>query len=333
MALPAKQQQEIVDSAFRHWRAHGFPHYRLTTAEVHQDYERVLSWSWKRAYVGGALKSSNGGLRLANAFQPNMWRARVSRYLSPMDVFQDDDLLRAAIERAFRIWPNRYSANSSSLRRILKSFPSAASVSNYNPGIAKAIVEQFSPPDGRVIDFCAGYGGRLLGCLAAGRTYVGIEPNASQIRGFERMRRAISDAGFDFPKSYFIRGPAEECFAEISSRTADLIFSSPPFFDWERYSRSRNQSYKRYPTYDLWDAGFLRPVLAEGYRVLRARGFLAINVTNGDRLPSVDHVRTAGTHAGFRLRHVYPRAFPKIPYLHPRNGKPIKHELVLVFQK
>jgi SAM-dependent methyltransferase len=250
-----------------------------------------------------------------------------------MDVFRSDDLLRAAIRRAYTIWPDRYGANASCLRRMLRSFPSAASVSNYRPTTAKAIVEKYSPEASAILDFSAGYGGRMLGTLAAGRRYIGVEPNASQVRGCRRMQRAIGNVGFALPQATLIHGAAEESLPEMQSAVADLVFSSPPFFNWERYSQNKAQSFRRYPTYELWERRFLRPVLAECYRILRRKGMMAINVTNGNRLPTADVVSDAARQTGFAPLEVLAMVFPKTPYLHPRDGSATKRELIMLFRK
>lgn len=331
--LSAKAQDRVVEQAFQYWRENGFPYYRLSSRELVQDLNRVLSYSWERVSRNRCLACSTAGLRLANAYQKGMWTARVSRYLSPMDVFRNDELLKKAIRRSFRIWPTRYGANPSSLRRILKSFPSAASVSNYRPAIARAVVGKFAPEGGTVVDFAAGYGGRLLGAIAANRCYVGIEPNKRQILGFDQMKRALIAQRIKCPQTRFLHGPAEYHLPRLPSRSADLVFSSPPFFDWERYSNGATQSFRRYPQYELWRSEFLQPVIFDSFRILRKNGFLVLNVTNGNRKPHPSEVKALAETSGFATRAIYRMAFPKIPYLHPRNGKVVKHELLLVFQK
>jgi hypothetical protein len=331
--LSKRGQEEVVEEGFQYWRKKGFPYYRLSASELEQDFTRVLNHGWDRVFKNKRLTCSTAGLRLANAYQRGMWTARVSRYLSPMDVFRSDDLLRKAIRRAFRIWPTRYGANASSLRRMLKSFPSAAGVSNYRPAIARAVIGKFAPEGGAVVDFAAGYGGRLLGAIAANRNYVGIEPNKRQILGFRRMQRAIRAQRFVCPQARFLHGPAEHHLPRLPGRSADLVFSSPPFFDWERYSSGAMQSFRRYPTYERWRAEFLAPVIFHSFRILRKKGFLVLNVTNGNRRPGPLEVQAIAKASGFTLKDTYRMAFPKIPYLHPRNGNAIKHELLVVFQK
>jgi SAM-dependent methyltransferase len=330
---PARKRSLIVDRVFRYWRARGFPHYQITDRQLTQEFARLVAKDWRAVFDGNDLRASNIGLRLANSFQPSMWDTKVNRYRSPMEVFSSDELLRSAIERSLTIWPDRFGANASCLRRMLKSFPGAASVSNYRPMIARAVITKYSPEHGRVVDFSAGYGGRLLGALAAGRSYVGIEPNRDQVSGFRRMVRALASARFSLPKMTILQGCAERELLKIQAASADLVFSSPPFFNWEHYSHSRTQSFKRYPEYDLWESRFLWPAVAESFRVLKPAGYLVLNASNGNRLPSARHVKELAGRAGFKLHFVGQMVFPKLPYLHPRNAGPVKSELLLVFKK
>jgi DNA modification methylase len=199
--------------------------------------------------------------------------------------------------------------------------------------VAKAIISKYSRSNSVIVDFSAGYGGRLLGALALDRQYVGIEVNKSQILGYRRMRRAIMAAGFELPDSSFFRGRAERNLFKIPTRSADLVYSSPPFFNWERYSTSNDQSYKRYDNYDRWRSEFLAPVIKQSVRILSAKGYLILNVTGGNRLPTPYDVQSVARRLGFTLVRSHRMVFPKVPYLHPRNGNPTKNEVLLVFQK
>jgi hypothetical protein len=301
---------------------------------MRQDLCTLLTKDPGSVFDGKDLRTSNAGLRLANSFQRSMWRTKVNRYFSPMQVFTDDRLLTKAIERSFTIWPDRFGASASCIRRMLKTYPGAASVSNYRPMIAKAIISEYCPEGGMVVDFAAGYGGRLLGAIAAHRDYIGIEPNRAQIKGFLRMTYMISDLGFDLPRLKFLHGTAESKLPKLRPTSAQLVFSSPPFFNWEHYSRSSSQSFRRYPKYEIWLDKFLSPVIVQSYRILKKGGYLALNVTNGNRLPSPEEVAGIATAAGFRtLPTIHEMVFPKVPYLHPRHLGPVKRELIMIFRK
>jgi hypothetical protein len=326
-------QERLVDLAFRFWRRRGFPYYDLSPSEIEAEYRRILVFDSQRIFVRNALRGPSLGLSLANYFHPAMWSVRVSRYRCPMDVFEDDALLRSAIRRAFRIWPTRYSANASCLRRMLKTFSSSASVSNFKPLIAKAVIEKYSETGDTVLDFCAGYGGRLLGSLTLPRTYVGIEPCREQVAGLRRMIRAISRFTPPACNATILEGCAENTLKKVPSCSIGLVFSSPPYFDWEKYARHSTQSFVRYKTYSEWLQNFLSPVIAETCRVLRKKGHLVLNVTNGRRNPSREEVDSLGEQHGLKLRRSHRLILPKVPYLHPRNGLPEKYECLLVFTR
>lgn len=329
----AAKRTSVLNAVFRYWRSRGFPYHQITERELDQEFSRLMAKDWRTVFDGNELRASKIGLRLANSFQPDMWKAKVNRYRSPVEIFNDDTLLRRAIERSLTIWPDRFGANASCLRRMLRSYPGAASVSNYRPMIARAVITRYSTNQSRVLDFSAGYGGRLLGALAARRQYVGIEPNHAQVRGMKRMVRAIAAARFPIPHVDIIRGCAEQELPRIASRSVDLVFSSPPFFNWEHYSNSHQQSFRRYPTYETWKVHFLLPVIAQTFRVLDRDGYLILNVSNGNRLPSSEDVVSTARREGLNLTSVRHMTFPKLPYLHPRDGTAVKKELLLVFKK
>jgi DNA modification methylase len=119
---------------------------------------------------------------------------------------------------------------------------------------------------------------------------------------------------------------------DLPARSADLVFSSPPYHDWERYSDEPTQSYRRYATYEAWVSGFLEPVIAHSRRVLRPRGHLVLNVSAGARKPTSSTVVGIAAGIGFRLQKCLPMLLARVPYLHPASG-PYKGEYMMVFIK
>ena len=119
----------------------------------------------------------------------------------------------------------------------------------------------------------------------------------------------------------------------IPSQSIDLVFSSPPYFDWEKYSQEPTQSYLRYPTYRKWIEGFMQPTIEESYRVLRRKGRLALNLSGGLRRPSPVEVHSVASRVGFRLEHSGTLRLARVPYMHPRSVGPSKLEEFLVWSK
>ena len=330
--LGAERREEVVERCFRYWRARGFPYYRLEVSEMLREYEWIASARRQDVLLGNEIQMSMSGVRLANHFHPQMWGVPVVGAHSPLERFNDDEQLRRLIRKALTIWPDRYAVNESNLRRMLKTFSNTACVSNFRPTAAKAIYEQYSRDGDRVLDFSAGYGGRLLGCLPLDRHYVGLDPCRQQVRGLREMIGRLGALAPVRARASIHRACAEDFLASFDSGSFALVFSSPPYFDRERYSEETTQSYVRYPTYGEWLKGFLKPVLRECRRVLRPGGYMVINVAdvNGYRLTG-DALRLASRH--FTCARTLRLRLGHLPYLRGPTGGAFKYETVFVFRK
>jgi DNA modification methylase len=71
---------------------------------------------------------------------------------------------------------------------------------------------------------------------------------------------------------------SEEYLPDKSS--LDLCFTSPPYFDTEKYSDEPTQSYIKYPTQDEWVDGFLRSTIENCYTGLKKGGYMLYNIAN-----------------------------------------------------
>ena len=72
------------------------------------------------------------------------------------------------------------------------------------------------------------------------------------------------------------QGSEDSVFGE----SFDLCFTSPPYFDTEKYSDESTQSYIKYPTQDEWVDGFLRSTIENCYTGLKEGGYMLYNIAN-----------------------------------------------------
>jgi len=150
--------------------------------------------------------------------------------------------------------------------------------SQFRPSAAKAIYDHFKAK--KVLDFSSGWGDRLSGALASESVveYLGIDPNRELVRGY-------SEQCFNFQNSKnvgFIYQPAEEATKNLK-RTLfrpDLIFTSPPYFIIERYTKESNQSWQRYKKLNDWLDKFLFTTLEQAWELLETGGHMAINISD-----------------------------------------------------
>ena len=332
-SMSPQLREDYVKQAFYYWRGRGFPHYQLTKGQIRQQFQQLAAVSSEKLFLlNNEIQWSHVGLALANYFHPQMWSIKSDTYLSPFECFNNDNLLKACIWRALQIWPDRYGTNASNMRRILSSFTNTKRVSNFRPTAAKAIYERYSSEGARVLDFCAGFGGRLLGCLALKRHYIGYEPSQQQFLGLQQMYNAIHELGLASCDVILRRACAEDTICKEPSQSFDLVFTSPPYFNRERYSSDSNQSYVRYGNYPAWREHFLCKLIAESWRVLRKRGKLVLNVANIEQVPIAEDTQALAK-PYFDLVTTYWIRLGRLPYRCGADTSAYHHEPVFLFVK
>lgn len=176
LAFGRRRRELYVRKALKYWRATGFPYVRLSKEEVRAHFRTISNAPLLDLADGRTPGSSSVGLRLANSYHPQMWYARSHGHRRcPYDYFQDDDHLRTMLERAPRFWPNARCWSPQAVRNLARIY-SGGRVANFRPVVARNIINRFSRNGDVVLDFSAGYGGRLLACLTLDRAYIGIDP-------------------------------------------------------------------------------------------------------------------------------------------------------------
>jgi DNA modification methylase len=138
----------------------------------------------------------------------------------------------------------------------------------------------------------AGYGGRLLGATACRRVsrYIGTDPCAKTMDGLLEMRDELVPMaklqGMRTLEVELHRVGSEDFVPQSGS--LDLCFTSPPYFDNERYSDEATQSYIKFPTKERWMNGFMRQTLANCHMGLKPHGRLVINIANVPSYPRLE---------------------------------------------
>lgn len=150
----------------------------------------------------------------------------------------------------------------------------------FNPLYAKGIYQHFSAR--KVLDPCAGWGDRLIGAMAQGvEQYVGFDPNPNLFEGYThlaelfgaRVRRHVN-LMIEYDNSYqMYNSPFEQAEQYLSGQesTFDLVFTSPPYFEYEFYNPTN-------PRYRDWIKQFYRPLMILSSKYVKEGGFVAMNI-------------------------------------------------------
>lgn len=138
--------------------------------------------------------------------------------------------------------------------------------------------------------------GRLLGALSLYRErrlhYVGTDPNTDHWMADEGRTKYeyladFFNANVSTPSktTYEVFQDGSEIIRKNSAfqkyrGQVDFVFTSPPYFGAEGYSDDETQSYKKFPTYSEWLAGFLKETLSTCYEWLKPERWLCLNIAD-----------------------------------------------------
>jgi hypothetical protein len=127
-----------------------------------------------------------------------------------------------------------------------------------------------------IVDFTAGWGGRLLGAWALGIDYVGIDTNINMKPAYHGMIESLKaydiKIGRKSPKMKMIW---ESCLdVDFSTINYDLVLTSPPYVNMEEYEHM-----KLWKTTTDFNESFMNPIFINVYDNIRADGHVCINIS------------------------------------------------------
>jgi 16S rRNA G966 N2-methylase RsmD len=165
--------------------------------------------------------------------------------------------------------------------------------SNFNLIVSLFVLNYFKPK--KWLDPSAGWGDRLISAIIYGKcTYTGIDPNEKMHPKYKEIIETLSEVNEKDEvregrlKYQVIQGGFED--VDIEANYYDLIFTSPPFFDLESYSKDNSQSNVKFNTLEKWKNGFLYPFLIKATRALEKDGHLCLYVNNYDGVKYVGDI-------------------------------------------
>lgn len=314
--------EQIVDAAFAHYRATGFPY------RVIPKYLQLQEMNKLAATEGTDLINTDLGYYVADSYHPHRLHAAANGMKSPFDAFADDKLLKRAL--TFQMSTGAIPAGYFGSLNIVSGVQSC---SNFRPGFAAYLYRKYCRPGDTVLDTSTGYGGRLTGFLASGiaGTYIGVDPN---VPTYEGNKRLADELGFA-ENVELINLPAEDVPHELVAGRCDFSFTSPPYFAKEVYSDADTQSCNRYKSGEAWRDGFLIPMLKLTFAALKPGCTAIVNIApvkiGKTTYPLDDWTRECGQQVGFT--YVRTDEFPMSRRVGTGNSDEVAVEPVIIFEK
>jgi hypothetical protein len=271
--------EEIIERISAQCDRDGFPFYRFTIGEKFQSVVGLRESEPSRWIQNGKIQQSSTGLGVAWSYFPHSWSVRCNKAKTAMEAFIDPVVRRRALKSRLKwgkenaLMPNG-EMSQSNLRKAFRTCSGVQCVSNFRPTAAQAIYDLLG--GGVVWDPCAGFGGRLLGAMTSPkvRKYIATDPGTETFKGLQAMAEELNAwrTGIELH---------QDCAEAFKPKdTLNIVFTSPPYFNCEKYSDEPTQSWKRYNTPTEWNEGFLRPVIRQAFTSLKPKGWMALNLAN-----------------------------------------------------
>ncbi|KAL0208740.1 hypothetical protein P9112_011327 [Eukaryota sp. TZLM1-RC] len=132
----------------------------------------------------------------------------------------------------------------------------------------------------RVLDPCAGWGDRLAGFMAGNVDfYMGCDPNSDLFNGYENLKNWMKTAG-SRTNVELINSPFENLDLSDYHEYFDLVFTGPPFFDFEKYTNIEGQSIDDCNDCNDWLSDWLFPMCIKSVAALKYDGILALYIAD-----------------------------------------------------
>lgn len=267
----------------------------LTEEDAYKEFRKLKGVTWNDLVKEGKwfsrgeydydltdmyFRRINIGNAASNYFQiKNRWSVGSVGFSSPESTWN-------SIQQLYGVMGSAYSLKVPKINRgVLRTMLELRKYicSQFKPNVAKVIYDHYEAKN--ILDFSMGWGDRLAGFYASdfGEHYVGLDPRKENHPIYKKQAE-FYDSKLTFfehkRKGTFYCSPAEDFDFSPYKDYFDLVFTSPPYFNVERYSNDDNQSWVRYKQINDWNELFLHKVLHNLWSAVRSGGVVLINISD-----------------------------------------------------
>jgi 16S rRNA G966 N2-methylase RsmD len=257
----------------------------MSDYEDPRDIYRKLS---KSEIFDNHIPQSPIGLNYLDNVFPHRYLAKCENFPSLHDAFYNDDLMKRTIN--YVIETGRHPTKDLILRNLKFNIKMP---SHFFPESAAALCKHFAPR-GIVYDVFTGWGGRALGAICAGSSYlVSTDIQVESIYSgcaMSRDFRELSTTRCEFIHTNFVN------YMNSTGRKFDAIIASPPFLDTEDYGEHKQRNIRQ------WVSDFMIPMVTESTRILTKHGHVIIHGQDRPKVPILSLIYTAFSCGGYKLR-------------------------------
>jgi len=240
-------EQDILDEYFVFWRNKGFPNYEIEKYNKLNELKKLIEFDTNCIISQNVIKQTMHSCGFLWTYFPHWIDVKYGNQKTIRELWDDDEKLKELIRKTY-LWEKKFGKGSITINRLRqnsKVYLSKQSVSNFRPTVAKHIYNKYGN-NGIVWDMSSGWGGRLFGFFASNCVkYIGTEPSIKTFQGLQKLKNDFS------LKNVELYNIGSEVY-HPKENSLDLCFTSPPYFDTEKYSDELTQSYIKFNTKEKW---------------------------------------------------------------------------------
>ena len=240
------------------------------------EYTYNLNFQGKQQY----FRRLNAGNSSSNYFQQkNRWSVDGSVSPGPQRTWENEKFMTSLMGSAYSLKMPKINRNVLRTMIGLRKYICA----QFKPNVSKVLYDKLRSKN--VLDFSAGWGDRLSGFYASetAEYYVGIDPRKENHPIYNEQSEFYDTHKSMFEpkkKVEFICSPAEDVDFTKYNDTFDTVFTSPPYFNVERYSYDDTQSWVKYKEINEWNEHFLQRTLKNLWCSVKSGGYLLVNISD-----------------------------------------------------
>lgn len=198
---------------------------------------------------------------------------RIDTEFSPLEQFNNKKFVASIMLKIL----NTTILNPSTLREAI--YNECKEATQFKPSLMVVVLKKLfnNTKNIKILDFSAGWGDRMIAAIALDvQEYHGYDPNIELIEGHQKIINTFNAQ--DKIKMTYL--PFEPDTTIVNKNYFDCVFTSPPFFNFEVYSKDETQSIHANPTLKDWMRNFLFKSLKKSWDALNIGGYLVIHMTD-----------------------------------------------------
>jgi len=275
-----KTIEEVVDFAFDRFKNCEddiiLKEIQPSVEDIQRDFLNLKRFNTKRLDRSFFVFRNLVGIKIANYFMGFRLNLRAKNKKTILEGMRDKKGFHYFTQTHFRM------QRTNDIKSIKDIFDRARirggtqELNNFPPMVAKTIYEKYCPmEDAKLLDWSAGFGGRLIGAMSSrfNYNYVGIDPSTKAVEGLNKLIDFLNVRN----RAKIIQKPFEDCDSDLEDNYKEI------------YSNEETQSCIKYPEIEKWRIGFLLASFKILMKKLKEGAFLLVNIANiTDRGKEID---------------------------------------------